>query len=146
MSNTKKLRERLIKKLTELYQLDQPDLDFGFYRIMQTKALQIKNFIDKDLLKIIEDAFGQIDEAKKAELEANIARELEAAKEYGVSDPEKSPKVMEARSRYELLRDGTTAEADVYDHLYRFFERYYARESEFHFVVDQIPTTSLGNY
>lgn len=46
MSNTKKLRERLIKKLTELYQLDQPDLDFGFYRIMQTKALQIKNFID----------------------------------------------------------------------------------------------------
>ena len=98
MSNTKKLRERLIKKLTELYLLDQPDLDFGFYRIMQTKALQIKNFIDKDLLKIIEDAFGQIDEA------------------------------------------------DVYDHLYRFFERYYARESEFHFVVDQIPTTSLGNY
>jgi len=125
MPNTKKLRERLIKKLTELFQLDQPDLDFGFYRIMQTKALQIKSFIDKDLLKIIEDAFGQIDEAKKAELEANIARELEAAKEYGVSDPEKSPKVMEARSRYELLRDGTTAEADVYDHLYRFFERYY---------------------
>ena len=81
MPNTKKLRERLIKKLTELFQLDQPDLDFGFYRIMQTKALQIKSFIDKDLLKIIEDAFGQIDEAKKAELEANIARELEAAKE-----------------------------------------------------------------
>lgn len=125
MSNTKKLRERLIKKLTELFQLDQPDLDFGFYRIIQTKALQIKSFIDKDLLQIIEDAFGQIDEARKAELEANITRELEAAKEYGVADPEQSPKVMEARARYEALRDGATAEADVYDHLYRFFERYY---------------------
>lgn len=125
MSNTKKLRERLLKKLTELFQLDQPDLDFGFYRIIQTKALQIKSFIDKDLLQIIEDAFGQIDEARKAELEANITRELEAAKEYGVADPEQSPKVMEARARYEALRDGATAEADVYDHLYRFFERYY---------------------
>lgn len=125
MSNTKKLRERLLKKLTELFQLDQPDLDFGFYRIIQTKALQIKSFIDKDLLQIIEDAFGQIDEARKAELEANITRELEAAKEYGVADPEQSPKVMEARARYEALRDGATAEADIYDHLYRFFERYY---------------------
>lgn len=125
MSNTKKLRERLIKKLTELFQLDQPDLDFGFYRIIQTKALQIKSFVDKDLLQIIEDSFGQIDEARKAELEAIIARELEAAKEYGVPEPEQSPKVMEARARYEALRDGATAEADVYDHLYRFFERYY---------------------
>lgn len=125
MPNTAKLRKRLIKKLEELFQLDQPDLDFGFYRIMQTKALQIKSFIDKDLLQIIEDAFGQIDEARKAELEANIARELEAAKEYGVADPEQSPKVMEARAMYESLRDGASAEADVYDHLYRFFERYY---------------------
>ncbi len=125
MSNTKKLRERLIKKLTELFQLDQPDLDFGFYRIIQTKALQIESFIDKDLLQIIEDAFGQIDEARKAELEANIARELETAQAYGASDPEQSPKVMEARARYESMLDGASAEADVYDHLYRFFERYY---------------------
>lgn len=125
MSNTKKLRERLIKKLTELFQLDQPDLDFGFYRIIQTKASQIKSFIDKDLLQIIEDAFGQIDEIRKAELEANIAHMLEAAKEYGVADPEQSPKVMEARARYESMLDGASAEADVYDHLYRFFERYY---------------------
>jgi len=125
MSNTKKLRERLLKKLTELFQLDQPDLDFGFYRIIQTKSSQIKSFIDNDLLQIIEEAFGQIDEARKAELEANIARELETAKEYGASDPEQSPKVMEARARYEALHDGATAEADVYDHLYRFFERYY---------------------
>lgn len=125
MPNTKKLRDRLIQKLTELFQLDQPDLDFGFYRIMQSKALQIKTFIDNDLLKIIEEAFGEIDEARKVELEANITRELEAAKEYGVPDPEKSPKVMEARARYESLLDGVTAEADVYDHLYRFFERYY---------------------
>jgi hypothetical protein len=33
-------------------------------------------FIDKDLLKIVEDAFGQVDEARKAELQAKIDEEI----------------------------------------------------------------------
>ena len=52
MPTTEKLRNKLISKLTELFQLDQPDLDFGFYRIMQAKAEQVKSFIDKDLPQI----------------------------------------------------------------------------------------------
>ena len=52
MLTTEKLRNKLISKLTELFQLDQPDLDFGFYRIMQAKAEQVKSFIDKDLPQI----------------------------------------------------------------------------------------------
>ena len=125
MATTQKLRNKLMAKLTELFQLDQPDLDFGFYRIMQAKSAQITSFIDKDLLKIIEDAFGQVDESRKAELQANIQKEIEAAKEYGVADPENSPKVLAAKAKYDALKEGATAEADVYDHLYRFFERYY---------------------
>jgi hypothetical protein len=38
MPNVEKQRERLISLLKELFQLDQPDLDFGFYRIMHAKA------------------------------------------------------------------------------------------------------------
>lgn len=125
MPTTQKLRNKLMAKLTELFQLDQPDLDFGFYRIMQAKSAQITSFIDKDLLKIIEDAFGQVDENRKAELQTNIQKEIEAAKEYGVADPENSPKVMAAKAKYDALKECATAEADVYDHLYRFFERYY---------------------
>lgn len=34
MPSVIQLRERLLKKLKELFQLDQPDLDFGFYRII----------------------------------------------------------------------------------------------------------------
>jgi hypothetical protein len=52
MPTTEKLRNKLMSKLTELFQLDQPDLDFGFYRIMQAKAEQVKSFIDKDLPQI----------------------------------------------------------------------------------------------
>ena len=126
MTNTEKCRGKLLNKLTELFHLDQPDLDFGFYRIMQAKAQQVKSFIDKDLLQIIEDAFGQIDESRKAELTAayeNVVRD--AREEYGVPDPENTPKAIKAKAALDTLNDRETAEADVYDHLYRFFERYY---------------------
>lgn len=125
MATTEKLRNKLMGKLTELFQLDQPDLDFGFYRIMHTKAQQVKTFIDQDLLQIIENAFGQVNDDEKVKLYANIQKEIEAAKDYGSPEPEKALKVMEAVAKYEALKDGATAEAEVYDHLYRFFERYY---------------------
>lgn len=38
MPSVEQLRNRLLQKLAELFQLDQPDLDFGFYRIMHAKA------------------------------------------------------------------------------------------------------------
>ena len=125
MPGTEQLRHRLLKKLSELFQLDQPDLDFGFYRIMHARAREIQDFIGTDLLKIVADAFGDVAEARKAELKAKIDREIAAAKEYGVPDPENSPKVKEAQAAFAAIKDTAGAEADVYDHLYRFFERYY---------------------
>lgn len=125
MPSVEQLRGRLLKKLSELFQLDQPDLDFGFYRIMHAKAREVQDFISADLLKIVADAFGDADEARKGELKAKIDKEIAAAKEYGVTDPGNSPKVREAQAAYEAFRYTSGAEADVYDHLYRFFERYY---------------------
>ncbi len=57
MPSLEEVRGRLVKKLSELFQLNQPDLDFGFYRIMHAKAEEVQDFIDKDLLKIVTDAF-----------------------------------------------------------------------------------------
>ncbi len=125
MPTAEQLRNRLLKKLRDLFQLNQPDLDFGFYRIMHAKSEQVAEFIDKDLLNTVEDAFGQVDEAHKGKLMAKIDEEIEKAKEYGVSDPENSPKVKEARAAYEVVKDTASAEGEVYDHLHRFFERYY---------------------
>ncbi|MBN2703183.1 MAG: site-specific DNA-methyltransferase [Pontiellaceae bacterium] len=125
MPFAEQLRSRLLKKLSELFQLDQPDLDFGFYRIMHARAREIQNFIGNDLLNIVADAFGGLDQTRKAELKARIDQEITIAKEYGVADPENSPKVKEARAAYDAVKDTAGAEADVYDHLYRFFERYY---------------------
>lgn len=125
MPTPQQLRDRLLKKLKELFQLDQPDLDFGFYRIMHAKSVQVQEFIQKDLLKIVADAFGQVDEARSAGLRLVYEKTLETAKEFGAPEPEKVPRVQEAKAKWESCKDTATAEADIYDHLYRFFERYY---------------------
>ncbi len=125
MPTTQQLRSRLVKKLEELFQLNHPDLDFGFYRIMHAKAGQVTRFLEDDLLAFIADSFGQIDDSRKARLEAEYEKELETAREYGAADPESVRKVKEARARYETAQDTASAEGEIYDHLYRFFERYY---------------------
>ena len=125
MPTVEQLRSRLLKKLTELFQLDQPDLDFGFYRIMHAKAEEVQEFVSTDLLKIVEKAFGDANEVRKAELKANIEKEIQTARDYGAVDPENSPKVKEAQAAYDAVKEMAGAEAEVYDHLYRFFERYY---------------------
>ncbi|HDH58036.1 MAG TPA: site-specific DNA-methyltransferase, partial [Bacteroidetes bacterium] len=125
MPTAEQLRNRLLKKLRELFQLNQPDLDFGFYRIMHVKSEQVAEFIDKDLLKIVEDAFGQVDEAHKAELQAAYEKAIQTAREFGAANPEETEPVKKAKAALDAVKDTASAESDVYDHLYRFFERYY---------------------
>lgn len=125
MPTVEQLRTRLLKKLKELFQLDQPDLDFGFYRIMHAKAHHVSEFIDKDLLKIVEDAFGKVDEARKAELQAAYEKAIQTAKEFGAANPEETEPVKKAKAALDAVKETASAEGDIYDHLYRFFERYY---------------------
>lgn len=125
MASAEQLRNRLLNKLKELFQLDQPDLDFGFYRVMHAKARQVQEFIDKDLLKIVRTAFGQVDETRKAELQAAYEKAIQTAKDFGAPNPEETEPVKKARAALETLKDTAASEGEVYDHLYRFFERYY---------------------
>jgi len=125
MPTTEQLRQRLINKLKELFQLDQPDLDFGFFKIMHAKSDQVLNFLEKDLLKIVEEAFGRADDTRKAELQAAYEKAIEQAKEYGVKNPEESAPVKKAKAALDAVKDTANSEGEVYDHLYRFFERYY---------------------
>jgi len=85
----------------------------------------VADFIEQDLLTIVADAFGEMDTARTTTLRAEVEQAIAQAKDYGAPDPEKTKAVREARVRYETARDSISAEADIYDHLYRFFERYY---------------------
>ncbi len=66
--------EKLKTLLKELFQLDQPDLDFGLYRVMHAKSAEVSQFLDKDLLPQVKDAFALYQSADKAEIEKDLAR------------------------------------------------------------------------
>ncbi len=111
--------------LRTLFQLDEPDLDFGLYRVMHAKAAEITAFLDRDLLPQVKDGFALYQSADKAGLEAELKKAVEQAQALG-ADPETLPKVKDLRARLKAEAvDLPALEADVYDHLYRFFSRYY---------------------
>ena len=118
--------EKLKTLLKELFQLDQPDLDFGLYRIMHAKSGEVTAFLDADLLPQVKQAFALYQPADKAALEAELATATEQARGLGV-DPESTQKVKDLRGKLASSAvDIAALEAEVYDHLYSFFRRYYS--------------------
>ena len=115
----------LVKLLKELFQLDKPDLDFGFYRIMHAKEAEVTRFLEVDLLPQVKAAFQQYRSADRATLEQQLAEAQRDARGLGV-DPDAAPRVQELRKAIDAGTDVDVLEADVYDHLYRFFRRYYS--------------------
>ena len=107
--------QKLTLLLKELFQLDQPDLDFGIYRVLHAKSAEVSQFLDKDLLPQVQAAFGQYKTADKAELEKELSKviaDIEAAE----MDPEGSPKVKDLRDRIKSdAADIDALEAEVYD-------------------------------
>jgi adenine-specific DNA-methyltransferase len=118
--------EKLKTLLKELFQLDQPDLDFGLYRIMHAKSAEVTQFLDKDLLPQVKEAFGLYRTADKVELEKELTKAIEQARALG-ADPETLPKVKELRQKLaDEAVDVGALENEVYDHLFGFFRRYYS--------------------
>ena len=118
-------KQRLLALLRTMFQLDQPDLDFGLYRIMHAKGEQLETFLTTEFDQIIDKVFA--DRGARHEEEALKAYESakKQAVEFGAPDPESAPKVQQARARYDAIRLTGGDDAEIYDHLYRFFSRYY---------------------
>ena len=118
--------EKLKTLLKELFQLDQPDLDFGLYRVIHAKSAEVSQFLDQDLLPQVKAAFGQYKTADKAELEKELSKVIAGVEAAGMN-PDGSPRVKDLRAR--LASDAVdigALKSEVYDHLFSFFRRYYA--------------------
>jgi len=111
---------QLKDKLRELFQLDRPDLDFGFYRIMHAKQTEIDRFLDKDLLPQVRAGLATLKGDGHSELEEAIKQ----AKALGI-DPDSIPKVRDLKAKLGEPVDAAKVEDEIYSHLYRFFSRYY---------------------
>src|SRR6185312_6292239 len=109
-----------------LFQLDQAELDFGLYRVMHAKSAEVTGFLERDLLPQVKAALEQHKIVGKAEIEKELTEVIEQGRGLGV-DPETTQKVKHLRTK--LADEGAdieALEADVYDHLYSFFRRYYS--------------------
>ena len=118
--------QKLKNLLKELFQLDQPDLDFGFYRVMHARSAEITQFLEKDLLPQVKAAFAQYQPANKTMIETELAKLIVSIENAGMN-PEDSPRVKDLRVKLaDEAVDLDALEAEVYDHLYSFFRRYYS--------------------
>jgi adenine-specific DNA-methyltransferase len=127
MPTKEELRNRLIEKLKELFQLDRPELDFGLYRIMNAKEEEVLDYLENGLPETLQEAIGNVDTKKVAKFRREYEQKLEEAKAYGAEDPEKADPVREARKKYKAAKESAGTDEKVYDHLYRFFSRYYEK-------------------
>lgn len=131
--------------LRDLWQLDLADLDFGLYRLLRLKRQEVETFLAEQLPRRVEESFQSLAGEERAALEkgvselaSRIRREIaeEAILESGEVNPDyRDTKIKAARElldQYEArcrqlqsVQAGEAQKAEVFNHLYAFFSRYY---------------------
>ena len=119
--------DRLKSLLAELFMLDQADLDFGIYRVMNAKRAEVTRFLDSDLLPQVRAELEKVQTGDRAGLENELAKAIAAARAAGFSaeQAEQSPKVKELRVQLAATVDVSALENEVLSDLANFFRRYY---------------------
>lgn len=115
----------LVTKLREIFQIDRPDLDFGIYRILNTRAAEINAYLEQRLPEKVKAALAQGSAAQQEQV-ARELQEKEAQYQADGIDPGTVPKVRELREKLAQFQAGASEhENAVFSHLLAFFSRYY---------------------
>ena len=114
-------QKKLLKILNEIFQLDQSDLDFGIYRIMNSKSKEINEFLDNDLLSSVASAFSSNDNSA---IQKELDELINTLTNAGINADD-SPKVQELKDCLSSSSTSSNLENDVFSHLANFFKRYY---------------------
>lgn len=129
----------------DLFQLELADLDFGIYRLLRLKREEIEIFLTKQLPGHVEKAFQSYASEEQAGVENELAnlsdrirKEIseDALLPTGEVNPQyqdiKVKAAQELLQRYQATRDklksvqaSEAQMAEVFNHLYSFFSRYY---------------------
>jgi len=116
--------ENLQKVLKEVFEMDKADLDFGIYRIMNQKRVQVNDFIDRRLPKEIKDILAQIQSKDSITLQAELEKMGKALDDAGVLRKD-APKYLALQQQITAAIDTNALEQEVFSHLASFFKRYY---------------------
>jgi len=137
--------QRLQGLLREMFQFDSADLDFGIYRLLHLKRREIEAFLSEQLPRQVDEAFASVAGQERAALQGEVEALAEQIKEQIAPDA-LSPtgevreqyrastiKVVkglvdayeEKRRRLQAAEATEARQAEVFNHLYNFFARYY---------------------
>lgn len=116
--------EKFISTMENVLMLDQADLDFGIYRIMNQKRAQIEEYLHKDLRKQVAEAISENASTDAVALKKELAQLVSTLTTAGMN-PDDSPKVKELKERIAQSGNSEDLENEVYSHLTVFFSRYY---------------------
>ena len=117
--------QNLKAKLRELFQLDRGDLDFGLYRIMTMKSVEVNEFIDQRLLPQVTETLGDIAKSDESIFRGELDKITSTLEAAGVKNIEEADRVKELKAQIKAAQRDQQTEADTYNHLYNFFSRYY---------------------
>ena len=117
--------EDLVKKLKEIFQIDRPELDFGVYRILNSRVGEINDYLENRLKTKVGESLAASGAANVEGLKKEL-KEKEAQYRADGIDPETVPKVRELKQKLADYGGGTSKhENAVFTHLLTFFSRYY---------------------
>lgn len=116
--------EKLKNVLKEVFQLDQADLDFGIYRIMNQKRNEINDFLEKRLLPQVTEILSVNGSGDVKKIEQELKEKIQQLKADGF-DPDEAKSVKELRAKLSSSTSIDSLEQEVYSHLANFFKRYY---------------------
>ncbi|MGB5082451.1 MAG: DNA methyltransferase, partial [Burkholderiales bacterium] len=131
-------REKFQALLKKLFQFDNAELDFGIYRIMNQKRAVIERFIEKDLIEGLDKELKRGAHAEQADLARQLTEATARIREnFGDDALDAEGKLLKGQDLplgkdYEALRaraagakSSPELEAEIFNHLYAFFSRYY---------------------
>jgi len=128
-------RKKLQTCLRQLFQFDSADLDFGIYRIMNQKHVEIMRFIEEDLLDAVEQGLAHFHAAEREDLKAQLSEKREQLGPEAFDDTGAVRKefqrikiaqdYMKLRRQVRRLDVAEETEARIFNDLWRFFSRYY---------------------
>ena len=121
--------QKLKDKLSELFELDKADLDFGIYRVLRQRHREIQDFLEKHLETTVREALRSHQTVQTEQVEHDLIAAESAAKAAGIG-PDQAPRVLELREKLKVAGDVEAVADEVYSHLYTFFSRYY-QEGDF---------------
>lgn len=115
----------LVTKLREIFQIDRPELDFGLYRIINARADEINEYLEKRLKEKVEQALRTGNAANIEQLKEELKKAEQGAQALGVP-ADSVPKVQELKAKITQASSGNAEhENAVFSHLLTFLSRYY---------------------